>query len=337
MIEAINEILSAFMVNVRALSLTLYNVSTLGILVVILIIMVLSSNIYSHGKIKKQNIIIEELESSKKNEKKNVRNLKNEIREYEKQLDDLNGQVNQEEEIIKDLNFQVEERENHLTELKEKISKLEKYSESKINKLELFAGKQNSQIGELNSQLKKREEIIINLTSQAKEQIKYIDILKVETDELDQKNQHLSIRVKEDDTRIVEIEKKMLDLNKEVSNLRTQKLAMQDKFSYLTGIGKKVSSILRLAGIKSFSQLAATDVNRIREILEEANPSLLNITDPTTWPEQARLAAIGDWTTLSALEESIKLSKRRSSSTENDGIVEQIEAHAHVVEQSLDC
>jgi len=286
----------------------------------------MSLYIYSHGKIKKQNIIIEVLESSIKNEKKNFRKFKKELREYENQLDELNGQVNQEEEIIKDLNLQVQERENYLTELKEKISKLEKYSGSMINKLELLASKQNSQIGELNSQLKKREEIIINLTSQAKEQIKYIDTLKIKNDELDQQNQHLSIRVKKADTSIVEVEKKLLDLNKEVSNLRTQKLAMQDKFSYLTGIGEKVSSILRLAGIESFSQLAATDVNRIREILEEANPRLLNITEHTTWPEQARLAAIGDWTTLSALEESIKLSKRRSSITKNDGFVEQIEA-----------
>ena len=326
MIEAINELLSAFLENVRAQSLMLFDVSTLGILVVVLVIMVLSSNIFSHRKIRKRDLIIEEFESSIKIEKKNVRNLKSELREYENQLDDLNGQVNQEEEIIKDLNFQVEERDNYLTELKEKTSKLEKTSGSKIKKLELLAGKQNSQIVEFNSQLKNREKIIINLTSQAKEQVEYIDVLKIKSDELDQQNQNLLIRVKEADTRIVEVEKKMLDLNKEVSNLKTQKLAMQDKFSYLTGIGKKVSSILRLAGIESFSQLAATDVNRIREILEKENPSLLNITNPTTWPEQARLAAIGDWTTLSALEESIKLSKRRSGSTENDGVEDQIEA-----------
>jgi chromosome segregation ATPase len=326
MIEAINELLSAFLENVRAQSLMLFDVSTLGILVVVLVIMVLSSNIFSHRKIRKRDLIIEEFKSSINIKKKDVRNLKSELREYENKLDDLNGQVNQEEEIIKDLNFQVEERDNYLTELKEKTSKLEKTSGSKINKLELLAGKQNSQIVEFNSQLKNREKIIINLTSQAKEQVEYIDVLKIKSDELDQQNKNLLIRVKEADTRIVEVEKKTLDLNKEVSNLKTQKLAMQDKFSYLTGIGKKVSSILRLAGIESFSQLAATDVNRIREILEKENPSLLNITDPTTWPEQARLAAIGDWTTLSALEESIKLSKRRSGSTNNDGVEDQIEA-----------
>lgn len=325
MIEVINELLSAFMVNVRALSLTLLNVRTLGILVVVLIMMVLVSNIYSHGKIKNQKITIEELESSKKSEKKNVRNLKNELREYEKQLDELNVLVNQEDEIIKELNIHVEERENYLTELKEKTSKLEEFSGNKIGKLELLARAQKAQLEELNSQLKKREEIITNLTSQAKEQVEYIDTIKIKNDELDQQNQLLTIRVKEADTKIVEIEKKLLDLNKEASNLKTQKLAMQDDFSYLTGIGKKVSSILRLAGIASFSQLATTDVNRIREILEEVNPSLLNITDPTTWPEQARLAAKGDWKTLSALEESIKKSKRRSGSAENDDFVEQIE------------
>jgi hypothetical protein len=46
MIEVINELLSAFMVNVHALSLMLLNVRTLGILVVVLIMMVLFSNIY---------------------------------------------------------------------------------------------------------------------------------------------------------------------------------------------------------------------------------------------------------------------------------------------------
>jgi predicted flap endonuclease-1-like 5' DNA nuclease len=326
MIEVINELLSAFMVNVRALSLMLLNVRTLGILVVVLIMMVLFSNIYSHGKIKKQKITIKELESSKKSDKKNVRNLKNELREYEKQLDELNVLVNQEDEIIKELNIHVEERENYLTELKEKTSKLEEFSGSKIGKLELLARAQKAQLEELNSQLKKREEIITNLTSQAKEQVEYIDTIKIKNDELDHQNQLLTIRVKEADTKIVEIEKKLLDLNKEASNLRAKKLAMQDDFSYLTGIGKKVSSILRLAGIESFSRLAATDVNRIREILEEVNPSLLNITDPTTWPEQARLAATGDWATLSALEESIKLSRRRSKNTKNNGFAEQIEA-----------
>jgi chromosome segregation ATPase len=325
MIEAINELLNALMANLRALSPNLFNVSTLSMLVVVLVILVLFSNIFSHRKIKKQKTTIEELESSVKSEKKNVRNLKADLREYESELDELGGRVTQEEETVNDLNLQVEERDKHLTGLKEQLSQLETLSEGKIDKLELLVRAQKSEIEELNSQLKKREEIISNLNSQAKEQIGYIDTLKIENDELDQQNQHFLARVREADARIVEVEKKLLDLNKEVSNLRAQKLAMQDDFSCLTGIGRKVSSILRLAGIESFSQLAATDVDRLRGILEEVKPSLLNITDPTTWPEQARLAAIGDWTTLSALEESIKLSKRRSSSAENVGLVDEIE------------
>ena len=325
MMETIHEILGTLMVNVRTLSYMLLNVSTLGALVVILIIMVFLTNIYSHRKIKKQNTIIEELESSIKTEKKNVRNLKSDLRNYETQLDELNGKCTQEEIIIKELNLQVEEREKYLTELKEKTSQLETSSESKIKKLETLAKNQKTQIVEINSQLKNREEIIANLNSQIKKQSAHVDDLKIKNDELEQQNQHLMTRVKEADKKIVEVEKKIIDLNKEVSNLSTQKLAMQDDFSYLTGIGNKVSSILRLAGIESFSQLADTDVDRIREILEEVNPSLLNITDPTTWPEQARLAAIGDWATLSALEKSIKSSKRRSNIAKNDDYIDQIE------------
>ena len=42
--------------------------------------------------------------------------------------------------------------------------------------------------------------------------------------------------------------------------------------------------------------MAATDVERIKQILEEAN--LLRLADPTTWPKQARLAAAGKWEAL---------------------------------------
>jgi small subunit ribosomal protein S2 len=44
--------------------------------------------------------------------------------------------------------------------------------------------------------------------------------------------------------------------------------------------------------------LAATDVERIKEILEEASPNLLRLANPTTWPKQARLAAAGKWEAL---------------------------------------
>jgi len=71
-----------------------------------------------------------------------------------------------------------------------------------------------------------------------------------------------------------------------------------DDLTRIEGIGPKISGALQDAGIKTFAQLAATDVERIKEILEEASPNLLRLANPTTWPKQARLAAAGKWEAL---------------------------------------
>ena len=56
----------------------------------------------------------------------------------------------------------------------------------------------------------------------------------------------------------------------------------------------------------SIADLADTDVNRLRQILEEADPRLLRLADPTTWPEQAGLAAEGQLEALQALQDELK-------------------------------
>ena len=71
-----------------------------------------------------------------------------------------------------------------------------------------------------------------------------------------------------------------------------------DDLKRIEGIGPKISGTLQDAGIKTFAQLAATDVERIKEILEAASPNLLRLADPTTWPKQAKLAAAGKWEAL---------------------------------------
>jgi predicted flap endonuclease-1-like 5' DNA nuclease len=83
--------------------------------------------------------------------------------------------------------------------------------------------------------------------------------------------------------------------------------AMQDNFTIITGIGPKVSAILRNSKINTFTQLSTLNVEKINEILKKANPNLLRLVDPTTWPEQARLAADGDWEGLSSLQDSLRV------------------------------
>jgi predicted flap endonuclease-1-like 5' DNA nuclease len=84
-----------------------------------------------------------------------------------------------------------------------------------------------------------------------------------------------------------------------------------DDLKIIEGIGPKISGVLQAAGISTFAQLAAADTGRIRQILEQANPNLLRLADPATWPEQAALAAAGKMEDLRALQDGLKGGRER--------------------------
>jgi len=71
-----------------------------------------------------------------------------------------------------------------------------------------------------------------------------------------------------------------------------------DDLEIIEGIGPKIAGLLKAAGITTFTQLAEVDLGRVQEILRAAN---LRLADPTTWAEQAKLAAAGDWAGLETL------------------------------------
>jgi predicted flap endonuclease-1-like 5' DNA nuclease len=87
-------------------------------------------------------------------------------------------------------------------------------------------------------------------------------------------------------------------------------LSAADDLKRIEGIGPKLSSVLGEAGIRTFAALADTAVDRLEQILEEADPRLLRLADPSTWPEQAALASAGDWEALEALQNELKLGRR---------------------------
>ncbi len=82
--------------------------------------------------------------------------------------------------------------------------------------------------------------------------------------------------------------------------------AKPDDLTRIEGIGPKIAGLLAAAGITTFAQLAETGVERITQILREADPRLARITDPTTWPRQAKLAAKGQWDALAKWQERLK-------------------------------
>lgn len=78
-----------------------------------------------------------------------------------------------------------------------------------------------------------------------------------------------------------------------------------DDLTRIEGIGPKINQLLNEAGIMSFAQLAQPDVKDQQSILHQAGPRY-SMADPASWPEQARLAAAGDWEALQTLTEQLR-------------------------------
>ncbi len=70
------------------------------------------------------------------------------------------------------------------------------------------------------------------------------------------------------------------------------------------GVGPKIAELLNNAGINTFAQLGATDVDRIKEILAEAGNRYASH-NPGTWPRQAQMAADGKWDELKVWQDEL--------------------------------
>lgn len=77
-----------------------------------------------------------------------------------------------------------------------------------------------------------------------------------------------------------------------------------DDLKIIEGIGPKIEGILHEAGIYTFAALATTSVAQLEQIVRE--DAGIRVAFPDTWPEQAKLAAAGDWNTLATLQENLK-------------------------------
>ncbi|TXF85038.1 hypothetical protein FUA23_20965 [Neolewinella aurantiaca] len=74
------------------------------------------------------------------------------------------------------------------------------------------------------------------------------------------------------------------------------------------GIGPKIEGLLKDGGINTWSELAAADISRIQDILDAAGPRY-KLAVPRTWPQQAGLAAAGDWSALKTLQDELNAGK----------------------------
>jgi predicted flap endonuclease-1-like 5' DNA nuclease len=108
----------------------------------------------------------------------------------------------------------------------------------------------------------------------------------------------------------VEVKAPSVDVDLPAADVEAPAPTKPDDLKRIEGIGPKIASVLRASGIATFSQLADANVGQLRHILEQADPRLLRLADPTTWPEQAELAAQGAWEALEELQDRLQGGRR---------------------------
>ena len=201
----------------------------------------------------------------------------------------------------------VSQRDDHIEELDGTV----KTRDNKINSLNKSLKEHEATLEALNTDLSQRDTTIQGLEEQVRERDEKVDAANADIAELRKQNQETIDRAVEAEARVSELQKQTQEREQEITSLKAKERAMQDDFSYLDGVGPKISAILRSAGIKTFAKLAAKEVDDLREILMAENPSLLKLSDPTTWPEQAGMAAEGRWENLKTFQEGLKERRRR--------------------------
>jgi predicted flap endonuclease-1-like 5' DNA nuclease len=79
-----------------------------------------------------------------------------------------------------------------------------------------------------------------------------------------------------------------------------------DDLKIVEGIGPVIEAVLHNEGIKTWAHLAQTKPERIKEILIAKDPSKFRMHDPTTWPDQSRLADEDKWDELKKMQDALK-------------------------------
>jgi large subunit ribosomal protein L15 len=84
----------------------------------------------------------------------------------------------------------------------------------------------------------------------------------------------------------------------------SKKVSQGDDLKIIEGIGPKIAEVLVAAGVDTFDKLAKSEFDALKAILAEAGGNLASH-NPTTWPQQAELAAAGKMDELKELQEKL--------------------------------
>jgi predicted flap endonuclease-1-like 5' DNA nuclease len=103
-----------------------------------------------------------------------------------------------------------------------------------------------------------------------------------------------------------EQEKQNQKVSAKTSSPRSERA--EDDLTVIEGIGPKVASVLKDAGITNFDSLSNADPAEVKSVLNEAGLQMMN---PEGWIEQAEFAAKEDWDGLEKLQDELKGGRRK--------------------------
>ena len=91
-------------------------------------------------------------------------------------------------------------------------------------------------------------------------------------------------------------------VEEKVEEVVAEEDAKPDDLKKIEGVGPKISELLAAGGYETFQKLSEADPEKLKALLLEAG-SRYKMHDPTTWPQQAGLAAAGEWDQLKELQD----------------------------------
>lgn len=92
--------------------------------------------------------------------------------------------------------------------------------------------------------------------------------------------------------------------NKDGKETKKEEFKVKDDLTLIEGIGPKTANLLVVAGVKSYGDVAAASLADLKSILSKGGSSYALI-NPSTWSQQAELAAKGKWAELNKLKETL--------------------------------
>lgn len=101
---------------------------------------------------------------------------------------------------------------------------------------------------------------------------------------------------------------------KEEVKVEEKEVAKQD-LTKIEGVGPKIAELLAGGGILTYADLAAASADKLKEILSGGGAAFASH-DPSTWSQQAKLAADSKWNELQKLQDTLDGGKVATSEEE---------------------